>query len=71
MAGGSCQAPDDRSHPRLKSLRPETARVLRDGQEQTLPISKLRLGDEVLVRPGERIRWTAWYWKATARSTNR
>ena len=39
----------------LKSLRPETARVLRDGQEQTLPISKLRLGDEVLVRPGERI----------------
>ncbi len=39
----------------LKSLRPETARVLRDGQEQELPISKLRLGDEVLVRPGERI----------------
>ncbi|MDM4767871.1 heavy metal translocating P-type ATPase [Pelomonas sp. SE-A7] len=39
----------------LKQLRPETARVLREGAEQTLPISALRLGDEVLVRPGERI----------------
>ncbi|MEL4179339.1 heavy metal translocating P-type ATPase [Roseateles sp. PN1] len=39
----------------LKKLRPETARVRRDGQEQELPLAALRLGDEVVVRPGERI----------------
>lgn len=39
----------------LKALRPETARVSRDGQEQELPLAALLLGDEVIVRPGERI----------------
>ena len=39
----------------LKALRPETARVRRDGQELELPIAQLVRGDEVIVRPGERI----------------
>ncbi len=39
----------------LKKLQPETARVRRDGKELELPLGQLRLGDEVLVRPGERI----------------
>ena len=39
----------------LKALRPETARVLRDGQELELPLAQLRLGDRLRVRPGERI----------------
>ncbi|MCV2357007.1 heavy metal translocating P-type ATPase [Paucibacter sp. B2R-40] len=39
----------------LKKLQPETARVRRDGREVELPLGQLRLGDEVLVRPGERI----------------
>ncbi|MCH7344649.1 heavy metal translocating P-type ATPase [Pelomonas sp. CA6] len=39
----------------LKALRPETARVLRDGQELELPLAQLRLRDRLLVRPGERI----------------
>ncbi|MGV3524147.1 MAG: heavy metal translocating P-type ATPase [Candidatus Sericytochromatia bacterium] len=39
----------------LESLRPENARVLRDGTEQMLPLEQLRLGDRVLVKPGERL----------------
>ncbi|MCE4557292.1 heavy metal translocating P-type ATPase [Roseateles cellulosilyticus] len=39
----------------LARLQPETARVLRDGAEQELPISALRMGDLVRVRPGERL----------------
>ncbi len=39
----------------LQALRPETARVLRNGQEQELPIARVRVGDQVVVRPGERI----------------
>ncbi|MBB4844576.1 Cu+-exporting ATPase [Paucibacter oligotrophus] len=39
----------------LKKLRPETARVRREGVETLLPLAALRLGDEVIVRPGERI----------------
>jgi len=39
----------------LTALRPETARVRRDGGEVTLPLADLRPGDVVLVRPGERI----------------
>jgi Cu+-exporting ATPase len=40
---------------RLIGLRPATARVLRDGREEEIPIAALRPGDEVLVRPGEKI----------------
>jgi Cu+-exporting ATPase len=39
----------------LQALRPDTARVLRDGIESTLPTAQLRLGDIVIVRPGERV----------------
>jgi Cu+-exporting ATPase len=39
----------------LNALRPETARVRHDGQEQELPIKQVRVGDLVVVRPGERL----------------
>lgn len=39
----------------LNALRPETARVRRDGQEQEVAISEVALGDVVVVRPGERL----------------
>ncbi len=39
----------------LQALRPLTARVLRDGREQELAIARVRVGDRVIVRPGERI----------------
>ncbi|PIQ25040.1 copper-translocating P-type ATPase [bacterium (Candidatus Blackallbacteria) CG17_big_fil_post_rev_8_21_14_2_50_48_46] len=39
----------------LESLRPDTARVLRKGVETVIPLAEVRLGDAVLVRPGERI----------------
>jgi P-type Cu+ transporter len=40
---------------RLIALRPATARVLRDGSEAEIPLAALRIGDEVVVRPGETI----------------
>lgn len=40
---------------RLIALRPETARAIRDGTEVELPLARLQPGDEVVVRPGERI----------------
>ena len=40
---------------RLIGLRPTTARVLRAGREEEIPLSQLREGDEVVVRPGETI----------------
>ncbi len=39
----------------LMELRPETARVIRDGKTLELPIDQVVKGDVVLVRPGERI----------------
>lgn len=39
----------------LAALRPDTARVRRDGVEQSVPLAAVRIGDEVVVRPGERI----------------
>ena len=39
----------------LMRLRPDSARVRRDGSEIELPIAALRVGDVVVVRPGERI----------------
>ncbi|WP_146205962.1 heavy metal translocating P-type ATPase [Azospirillum sp. TSH58] len=39
----------------LMRLRPDTARVRRDGVEMELPIAQVRVGDLVAVRPGERI----------------
>ena len=39
----------------LQALRPDTARVLRNGAEVELPLAQLRLHDTVVVRPGERV----------------
>ncbi len=39
----------------LMGLRAKTARVVRDGAEQDIPIEQVRVGDVILVRPGEKI----------------
>ncbi len=39
----------------LMQLQPTTARVVRDGSEIDVPISQVRVGDLVRVRPGERV----------------
>ena len=39
----------------LMELSPEVATVLRNGEERLVPVEELRLGDTVLVRPGERV----------------
>jgi Cu+-exporting ATPase len=40
---------------RLIGLRPNTARVIRDGQEVDVPVESVALDDIILVRPGEKI----------------
>lgn len=39
----------------LMSLTPKTVRVIRDGREMIIESSAARVGDEFLVRPGERV----------------
>jgi P-type Cu+ transporter len=39
----------------LNALRPDTARLRRDGQEIEVPLAQVRRGDVVVVRPGERM----------------
>ena len=39
----------------LMRLAPKTARLLRDGQEVTVPVAQVRKGDIFVVRPGESI----------------
>ena len=39
----------------LMSLTPDTARVLREGQEMVIPAAEVQKGDRFLVKPGERI----------------
>jgi len=39
----------------LQSLRPATARVRLDGVDRDLPIDAIRVGDLVVIRPGERV----------------
>ena len=39
----------------LHALRPDTARVRRDGVDSEIPVANVRVGDLVVVRPGERI----------------
>jgi Cd2+/Zn2+-exporting ATPase len=39
----------------LMALAPDTAILLREGVEQTVPASALRVGDRIVVRPGARI----------------
>ncbi len=40
---------------RLMDLRPQTARVLREGVEIELPVASVQVGDRIVVRPGEKI----------------
>lgn len=40
---------------KLINLQPRLAHVIRQGQESDLPIEQVRTGDELLVRPGEKI----------------
>ncbi len=39
----------------LVELAPRTATVVRDGQEVELPVAEVVVGDEILVRPGEKV----------------
>jgi len=39
----------------LQVLRPESARVRRDGQDVDIAITEVRVGDIIVIRPGERI----------------
>ena len=40
---------------RLMGLQSKTARVVRDGEETDVPLDEVRIGDRVVVRPGEKI----------------
>src|SRR3989449_3862844 len=40
---------------KLMDLQPRTAKVLRDGQEEDVPVELVQVDDIVVVRPGERI----------------
>ena len=40
---------------RLMSLRPETARVVRDGREVEVSVGEVQVGDLLVLRPGERV----------------
>jgi len=40
---------------KLIGLQPGTARVIRDGAEADIPLGNVRVGDSVVVRPGEKI----------------
>ncbi|WP_026688758.1 heavy metal translocating P-type ATPase [Alteribacter aurantiacus] len=40
---------------KLMNLQAKTARVVRDGKELDLPVEDVRVGDHIVVRPGERI----------------
>ena len=39
----------------LIGLQPKLARVVRDGQEQDIPIAEVQLGEVIVVRPGEKV----------------
>ncbi|HXF66455.1 MAG TPA: cation-translocating P-type ATPase [Burkholderiales bacterium] len=40
---------------RLLDLRPDVARVVRDGREAEVPVESVTVGDRVRIRPGERV----------------
>lgn len=40
---------------KLAGLQPRTAHVIRNGKEIVLPVEQVRVGDELIVRPGEKI----------------
>jgi len=39
----------------LIRLRPDTARLRREGAEREVPLDAVRIGDQVVIRPGERV----------------
>jgi Cu+-exporting ATPase len=39
----------------LRALRPERATIRREGAELSVPLAEVQVGDEVIVRPGERV----------------
>ena len=45
---------------KLMGLRAKTARILRAGLETEVPIDEVRVGDVVLVKPGEKSLWMGW-----------
>ncbi|WP_392479710.1 heavy metal translocating P-type ATPase [Nostoc sp. C110] len=52
---GYAMARTERSIRSLMSLTPDTARVLLQGREEEIPISQLKVGDEIVIKPGELI----------------
>ncbi|MFQ3584689.1 MAG: heavy metal translocating P-type ATPase [Cyanobacteriota bacterium] len=40
---------------KLIGLQPKTARVIRNGREEDIPIREVQVGDQIRVRPGEKI----------------
>jgi len=40
---------------KLMDLKPKTARVIRDGKRIDLPVDQVREGEEIQIRPGERV----------------
>jgi len=40
---------------KLMDLAPRTARVIRDGLEQEIPVEQVQVGDVLVVKPGERV----------------
>ena len=52
---GYAMARTERSIRSLMSLTPDTARILLQGREEEIPISQLKVGDQIVVKPGELI----------------
>ncbi|HNX92306.1 MAG TPA: heavy metal translocating P-type ATPase [Syntrophomonas sp.] len=40
---------------KLMGLSPKTARVLRNGQEENIPINEVQVGELIIVKPGEKV----------------
>jgi Cu2+-exporting ATPase len=40
---------------KLMGLQPKTVRIVKDGTEKEIPVSDVKVGNEVIVRPGEKI----------------
>ena len=40
---------------KLLELQPDTARLVRDGREEEVPVAEISVGDTVRVRPGDRV----------------